>query len=310
MQLYSSLFPAAQDTAVALGNFDGVHLGHAAVIQGAVAACTEGLLPTVLTFQKNPLQSLTGNAPPRLQEEGEKARLLQKMGVALLYDLDFPEVRELSPETFVCKVLKKTLRAKQVFCGFNYHFGKEGAGDASVLIRLCREAGIEAHSLPPVEMDGAPVSSTRIRSLLEAGAIEEANRLLGRPFSFSFEVVGGRRIGRTMGTPTLNQPFPDGFILPRFGVYASMVRFGDVRTYGVTNIGVKPTVGADGPLSETWMPEYSGSDLYGWHVQTLLLRFLRPEQKFENMTALRNAILRDGRRAKEILENFCAQEGL
>ena len=307
MQVYSTLFPAAQDTAVALGNFDGVHLGHAAVIKGAVAARSEGLLPTVLTFQQNPLSFLTGNAPPRLQEIGEKARLLQHMGVGLLYDLHFPEIRDLSPETFVREVLIKIVKAKQVFCGFNYHFGKAGAGDASVLLKLCREAGIRAHCVLPVEIDGAPVSSTRIRSLLEAGEVEEANRLLGRPFSFAFEVVGGRRIGRTMGTPTLNQPFPKGFILPRFGVYASMVRFGDVRTYGVTNIGIKPTVGADGPLSETWMPEYSGSDLYGWHVETSLLRFLRPEQKFENLTALRNAILRDGNYAKEIVETFFVQ---
>ena len=131
--------------------------------------------------------------------------------------------------------------------------------------------------VPPVLEDGEKVSSTRIRAAVEAADIPLANRLLGRPFGFSLEVIHGNHIGTGLGTPTINQAIPDNFVLPKFGVYASWVRVGGKYFAGVTNIGLKPTVGSDRVLSETWMPDFSG-DLYGKRVRLFLLRFLRPEK--------------------------------
>lgn len=300
MKIIRELTPAPADTAVALGFFDGIHLGHRAVISGAVREKINGLAPTVLTFTESPLRELTGAGAPRLLEEGDREAQLSGQGVELLYLLPFTGLMELTPERFVEEVLVNTLRAKRVFCGFNYRFGRGGRADAKRLIELCRPFGVQVTVLEPVILDDAPVSSTRIRNMIEVGDVRTAARLLGRPFSFDFEVVHGRQVGRLMGTPTLNQPFPEGFVLPKFGVYASLVRFDQVLTYGVTNVGVKPTVGADGPLAETWMPAYTGGELYGKKVCTSLMEFLRSEKKFADLDALRAAILADGKKAEAI----------
>ena len=143
------------------------------------------------------------------------------------------------------------------------------------------------------------MSSTRIRAAVEAADIPLANRLLGRPFGFSLEVIHGNHIGTGLGTPTINQAIPDNFVLPKFGVYASWVRVGGKYFAGVTNIGLKPTVGSDRVLSETWMPDFSG-DLYGKRVRLFLLRFLRPEKKFGSLQELKEEISKNTRQAKEI----------
>ena len=152
-----------------------------------------------------------------------------------------------------------------------------------------------------MELGGKPVSSTRIRELIAQGEVEEANRLLGRPFSYDFPVVHGRQLGRTLGFPTVNQPIPDGFILPRFGVYASLVEVDGEKYYGVTNVGIKPTVGSDGPVCETWMPDYHGRELYGETVRTELHGFVRSERRFPGLYELREQIFRDRETAKKII---------
>ena len=158
---------------------------------------------------------------------------------------------------------------------------------------------MELYVVPPVEDGGEKVSSTRIRKAVEAGDIPTANRLLGRPFGFSLEVIHGNHIGTGLGTPTINQAIPEGFVLPRFGVYASWCRVGGQFFYGVTNVGVKPTVGSDKVLAETWMPEFSG-DLYGKRVRVFLLEFLRPERKFASLEELKAAITYNGRQAQAV----------
>ena len=177
--------------------------------------------------------------------------------------------------------------------------GWNGDTTKTLLRRLCQQAGAELYVAPPVREGEQKVSSTRIRAAVEAGDIPLANRLLGRPFGFEFEVVHGNRIGRTIGTPTINQHFPEHFILPRFGVYASCVHIGG-RTYcGVTNVGVKPTVGSDRALSETWIPDFSG-DLYGKTLRLELLAFIRDEKKFANLDALKAEIRRNEKQARKI----------
>ncbi len=301
---YEELHPSSHPTAVALGCFDGLHKGHAAVIGRAVQEQENGLTPTVFTFPDSPLRELSGSGAPRLMENSERSRLLEGMGVQYLYQIPFSSLMNLSPEEFVSRILRDVLQARKVFCGFNYHFGKGGRAGSGELQQLCKQEGIEAVSLDPVMEEGAPISSTRIRNMVETGNIESANRMLGRPFFYTGEVINGRKLGRLMGTPTLNQVFPEGFILPRFGVYAALVSCDGWMTSGVTNIGMKPTVGSPVPLSETWMPDYQGKELYGKQVKIQLLHFLRPEKKFEDLDRLRQAILSDGDRAREICRHY------
>lgn len=304
MKVYHDLTPGASRAAVALGCFDGLHLGHQKVI---TAARGPGLTPSVLTFA-DPLGELGGKSGGQLATKRQKLRLFESLGVEQVYSLRFSAIRNLSPEQFVDEVLIRVCHAEKICCGFNFTFGYRGAGTAETLRALCALRGIDCEVAPAVELAGEPVSSTRIRALVEEGEIERANRLLGRPFGFDFEVVRGRQLGRTLGTPTINQVFTPEFVLPRFGVYASLVRLNDGDYYGVTNVGVKPTVGADAPLSETWIPEYRGEDLYGENIQVELIGFIRPEVKFSGVEELQENILRDGGTAERMMRDYLAKQ--
>ena len=196
-------------------------------------------------------------------------------------------------------MLFETCAARRLCCGEDFRFGRGARGDTALLQTLCDRRGVELTVVPPVKEGGEKVSSTRIRAAVEAGDISLANRLLGRPFGFSLEVIHGNHIGTGLGTPTINQAIPEGFVLPRFGVYASWCRVGGEYFYGVTNVGVKPTVGSDRVLAETWMPEFQG-DLYGKRVRVFLLEFLRPEKKFGSLEELKAAIQTNGEQAKEV----------
>jgi len=172
-------------------------------------------------------------------------------------------------------------------------------GNVELLSRLCKEYGAELIVVPPVLDGGEKVSSTRIRRAVAEGDISTASRLLGRPFGFTLEVIHGNHIGTGLGTPTINQALPEDLTLPRFGVYAAWCETESGRYYGVCNIGVKPTVGSDRVLAETWMPEFDG-DLYGRRVRVELMDFIRPERKFSSLDQLKEEIRRNAIRAKEI----------
>lgn len=298
MEIYDTLTPSKGDSAVALGNFDGLHIGHRKVISSALDGAEKGLLPTVFTFAENPLADLGGGAGGRLLTQEDKISLLESMGVEQLYILEFRSIKDLSAEEFVDRVLIGCLKAKRACCGFNFTFGRGGKADSAALAALCGARGVEVSVSSPVMVDGTPVSSTRIRGLLEAGRADDAARLLGSPFGYCMPVRQGRRLGHSLGTPTLNQELPQGFVQPKFGVYVTRVRMGEKSYVGVTNVGVKPTVGSDHPLSETWMPDYRGGELYGRDVRVELLHFLRPEHRFSTLEALREQILRDGAQAR------------
>lgn len=298
MKCYQDLQTPEGELAAALGSFDGLHLGHRQVIGNTLSA--PGLRPAVITFQQNPSVSLQKKPVPLLITNEQKLALLEEMGVEVVYLLPFDRIRDMEPEDFV-EALYRVCRIRALSCGFNFRFGKNGRGDAGLLKELCREKGIELSVTPPVSVAGETVSSTRIRACLEQGDVQQAGQLLGRPFGYDFEVTHGRQLGRTWGTPTINQPFPQGYVLPRFGVYASLVEVEGQKYYGVTNIGVKPTVGSDCALSETWIPEFSG-DLYGKKVPVELLDFIRPERKFDSLDQLKNEILENGVLARKIAE--------
>ena len=278
-------------TAVALGYFDGLHIAHQKVLDAALAKKAEGLIPSVLLFDVPPAEALTGQKIPRLMTDADRDRVLENRGFAPRR-VRFAEIRDLTPEQFVREILQKELDAAFVCCGYNYRFGKHGVGDATLLTALCEQAGIDVFVLPETDELGEPVSSSRIRRLVQSGDMDAAVRLLGRPLLFTAPVFSGDHRGRTLGTPTINQYLPKGFIRPRFGVYVSDVLVGDRILRGVTNIGSRPTFDGESVRSETYILDYSG-DLYGQDVTVGLLHFLRPELKFPDADALKKQIAKD-----------------
>ena len=299
MKIYYELTSSIGDSAVALGSFDGLHIGHQKVISSAIAGKKQGLVPTVFTFAANPLTDLGGRAGGEIITQEQKISLLEDLGVEQLYIFKFAAVKDLSPEEFVDKILINVCHAKEVCCGFNFTFGCGGRANSQTLSRLCAERGMKAEISKAVLVDGEPVSSTRIRGLISGGDVDEAAELLGRPYGYWSAVQHGRRLGRELGTPTLNQAIPEDFVLPRFGVYASKVYFEEKEYAGVTNVGVKPTVGSPCALAETWMPDYHGPDIYGKIVRVDLIKFLRPERKFAGLDELKLEIIKNGEQAKE-----------
>lgn len=300
MKIIYNINPSENNTFTALGFFDGIHLGHKDVICTAVENSKRlGIESCVLTFSRRPKSILTNEPDMFLTTENEKIRLIESLGVDLLYIVDFTELMGLSGEEFVRSILIETLHCRGVVCGFNYHFGKGGKCDSDTLAKICQKYNCEAISRNPILYGSECISSSRIRNSLQYGDISSANEMLGHKFGYCLEVVHGRQLGRTIGIPTINQAFPENFCLPKFGVYASEVTINSKRYRGVTNIGVKPTVGSDKPISETWILEYSG-DLYGKSVDIRLLAFIREEKKFTSIDELKQQILKDGETAKSI----------
>lgn len=299
-QTISEYHPSADGTAVALGYFDGIHLGHRAVL----TQCAENkgeLRAAVLTFTENPAAALGKACPPALTDNAHKAALMEKLGIGDVIFADFGGLKELSPEEFVRDILRKRLNAKSVFCGFNYRFGKNGAGDTEKLRELCARYGIETQVVPPVYLDREAASSTRIRELIAAGEVERANALLGYRYSIEGDIGHGNHLGTAMGFPTVNLPIAQGMATPRFGVYASRMVIGDRVYRGATNVGVHPTVGAnDQPLCETFLLDFGGEELYGRHAVCELLRFVRGERRFGSKEELIAQVQRDCETIREM----------
>lgn len=299
MKTVYSLTKSEGGCCTALGFFDGVHLGHREVISTAVEnAAAFGVESCVLTFSRRPKSILTGERDMLLTTEDEKIRLIESLGVDTLYILDFSRLMNLSGEDFVKRVLIDTLSCRGVVCGFNYRFGKGGKCGSRSLEEICGKYGCQSVSKKPVLYNGEYISSSRIRAALKDGDIFSANRMLGHSFGYRLRVVHGRKLGRTIGVPTINQIFPEDFCLPKFGVYASILNIRGKEYYGVTNIGVKPTVGSDRPLSETWILNYSG-ELYGESIDLRLSSFIRPERKFDSIAELKRQIERDSEKVRK-----------
>lgn len=299
MQIVKLLSPTAPlekaDRAVALGLFDGVHLGHRRVISQAVGI--DGLSTAVFTFGRA-AAALKPNART-LTSSHRTRRLFELLGVHEWLQADFDAYRELSPEAFVDEVLVGQLGARRVCCGFNFRFGKQGRGDVTLLRTLCEARGIDLVVAEELSDDRGTISSARIRRLIENGDVAEASRLLGHPFVIDSPVVHGQALGRTIGFPTANQILPAHFVKPRFGVYACTVVIDGRTYYGVSNIGVRPTVGADAPLCETWIDDFDG-DLYDRCIEVVLTCFLRDERRFASIDELQAQITRDRTAAKAL----------
>lgn len=284
---YSAL---GEPTAVALGVFDGVHLGHRMVIDKAVELSRGGIKPAVFTFRSD---TVVNKGSERLLTDKDKQRKLAQRGVAYLCSPDFGDVRELAAEDFVRDILIGRLRCRYAVCGKDFRFGKGALGDTELLKMLGRELGFETIVLNKLALRGETVSSTLIKEHIRNGEIVRANELLGYRFGYREPVIRGRELGRTWDFPTINQQLPKGVTVPRFGVYCSRVKINGRSYTGVTNIGVKPTVGSEPkPLAETYIISFGG-DLYGKTVSVGLERFIRPEKKFDSIDALRRQIAAD-----------------
>lgn len=294
---------AVRGTVAALGNFDGLHIGHMAVIHAARTLAEEtGAQPCICTFREHPLKVLRGAAPPALMEGELKEELYAATGMDVVH-LDFDQMKDLSPEAFFRDILLKQLQVKGVCCGFNFTFGAGGKGTPALLATLCEEAGVAFSVADATQWKGETVSSTRIRRALEEGDVTLANEMLGRPFQFRQRVEEGYGRGHTWGIPTINQTYPKELVLPKFGVYCSLCDVDGVTYYGATNIGLRPTVN-DGkaPSAETFLLDYEG-DLYGKTVDIRLLEFLRPEQKFPDFDALSAQMRKDVDQVRSLAES-------
>ena len=297
---------------VALGYFDGVHLGHRAIIDVARRVSESRGVPVAVwliasgdpCYKKGTLQ---------LTSEEEKLALLHKAGAAFAAISSFSEIKELSGEDFVRRVLKESLRASSVVCGFNFRFGRGASCDVEALERLCKAQGIDTVACSAVKDEcGESISSTRIRAAITDGEVKKAALMLGRPYSFTAPVVHGKKLGRVLGFPTANQSFPDGKLSPPNSVYAVAVEFyegGKLFSYpGAANIGSCPTV-TESSLSdagidlnspytqtktvcETYIAGYEG-ELYGKEITLRFLERIRSEMKFDSIDALTAQISAD-----------------
>lgn len=273
----------AEGYSIALGMFDGVHLGHQAVLKSA----TEGGFKSVaVTFASLPFKT-GGWLMTKEQKEAE----LKKQGIDEVFFLDFCEVCDMSPDEFMSYIQKKYC-VKKICCGFNYHFGRRAQGNTEFLQKYCDERNIELSVCERVCFEGETVSSSYIRSLLSDGNIARASLLLTRPFSFKAKVSHGDRRGRSIGFPTTNQVYPEDLATPRFGVYKTKVIIDNKEYVGVSNIGMRPTYRNDFVSAETFIKDFSG-DCYGKEIELSLLEFLRPERQFDSIDSLKAAIADD-----------------
>lgn len=287
-----------KNTAVALGFFDGLHKGHMSLINATIASArADNLEPVVIFFDNHPKKLLSKNPPKTILQKHIKTQMIENLG-AKIYHVSFKQIMNYSPREFFEVVLLAQLAAKTIVCGENYHFGKGGKGDCAMLESLCLEHEVKFIQSKLIEHDGDIISSTRIRNLIENGEVKKANELLNHEFMFEFEVFSGDKRGRTLGFPTINQYFEDGFIVPRFGVYCSRIYLDDKRYLGVTNVGIRPSVETKKMRSETYIDGFSGN-LYGEKVRVCLLEFLRDERKFDNLQDLENQIKQDLQNAKD-----------
>ena len=296
-----------QSRVIALGFFDGVHLGHGALLRRA-RACADalGCQAAALTFDVHPLQVLTGRQVPLLTTVPERIRLMKD-----LYAMDdvviLPFDREMAAMdwgNFAEDLLLGRYGACHVVCGYDYTFGHKGLGTAEKLRNKCAAMGVGCDIIEQTRLDGVTLSSTHIRGLLEAGDVVEANRFLGHPYTIAGQVIPGKQLGRTLGIPTANVAVPEGILPPANGVYATKVHLpdGTVRL-AVTNVGLRPTVEDGlGLVVEPWILDFSG-DLYGRTIRMEFHARLRPERRFESLDALKAEILRNAEQTRSLLGN-------
>ena len=296
MHIYNSIPLLSDSTAVALGLFDGIHKGHSEVINSMLLS---EYTATVFSFQYGE-ENISKPDFSYLLSPSLKEKILYSMGIVNFVCPLFSEIKDLEPNEFLENILKKSLNAKALFCGEDYKFGKNAKGDINILKAFCDENNISLTVVPDILVDGEKISSTRIRNALKNGDISLVNNLLGRYYQIDFTVTNGVKLGRKMGFPTINQVFPENYCLLKYGVYLTVAEIDGKEYYGVTNIGVKPTVSDNSsPSAETTLIDFDG-DLYGKKVPLSFISFLREEKKFSSVEELKIQIEKDVNKAKDL----------
>ena len=283
------------ETVVAFGMFDGVHEGHARLMRTAnELAALHDLTSVVYTFSSHPMATFAPDrVPPQLETRSEKVRTNAQLGVDVAVLRPFDRAyAALSPEEFV-RSFAEALHPRHVVIGFNYSFGCKGAGKAEDMIRLGKAFGFETHVVPEVQIDGLPVSSTRIRAAVGEGDMEEAEKLLGRPYALCGVVEHGKQLGRRLDFPTANLRWDRSKALPPKGVYAALAFVRGTWYMAAVNIGEHPTAPGGRMTVEANLIGYEGGEFYGCHMRLLLCRRLRAEKKFDSLEALREEVMRN-----------------
>ena len=296
-----------KERVIALGFFDGVHLGHAALLRRTVAeAARRGVTPAVFTFDRPPKEVVTGVPCPLIASPEDRRGLLERQfGIRDIIMVPFDdEMRTTAWDDFITRILVGRYHAVHLVAGHDHHFGHKNQGTPELLAAKCAELGLGCDIIPKVELDGITVSSTYIRNLVGMGQLERANRFLGHPHVLTQEVRHGRRIGHTIGVPTVNLVAPPHVLVPSHGVYVTRVFLPSGESYpAVTNVGTRPTVnnGTDVTV-EPWLLGFDG-DLYGQRVRVEFFQHIRDEIRFDSLDSLRLQIQKDARFTLDFFEN-------
>lgn len=293
-----------QKYVIALGFFDGVHLGHGGLLRQARAVADRLQIPAAaLTLDTHPDALLRGEAVALLNTPAERELLMRRLyGIDEVLTLHFDrEVMRQPWEDFVRTTLAQRYHAAHLVCGHDYRFGAGGAGTPALLAQAARSLGIGFDCIPEIRLDGQTVSSTLIRRLLRDGEMRQAVRFLGHPHLLSGTVVRGRQLGRTLGIPTANMAVSESILLPRRGVYAAKARFDRQERLAVVNIGCRPTVHGETVTVEPWLLDFDG-DLYGHELCLELYDFIRPEREFPSLDALKAEILRNAEQVRRTVK--------
>ena len=294
-----------KNTIYALGFFDGIHLGHAALLSACHdLARSRGCSAGVVTFAAHPDTLVRGNTPRLINSPRDREWLLrEKFQMEIVVTLPFDEAMRTMPWEHFLDMLRRHYDAAGFVCGEDFRFGHFGSGNAKLLQEYCNREKIPCTVVPDQILEGVRVSSTYIRQQLEDGDMATAVKFLGHPHILSGTVVHGKALGRKLGVPTANLRLPEGLAIPRFGVYACSCLIDGKRYPAVTNIGTRPTVEGSGITVEPWILDYSG-DLYDREITLEFHYFLRPEQKFPSLEALKEEIHRNAEETRNYLKTM------
>lgn len=293
----------ANKTVIALGFFDGVHKGHAQLINMAKNRAAEiGAEPAVLSFDVSPESVVTGCQVPLIGSMETRADIIRRIyGIERVIFFHFDKTTMAMQWRDFINSLVNEFAAVHFVIGHDFHCGFKGEGNPERISAYCAQIGIGCDVIPKFTLDGITVSSTYIRGLIAGGEIDRANYFLGHPYIFAGTVTSGHKVGRSLGTPTINLKSTPDLVLPANGVYATRVLIGGAGMPSVTNVGVRPTFGDEDEVCvETFILGYSGN-LYGQYVTVEFYKFLRAERKFDSPEQLRQQIERDAQAAREAL---------
>ncbi len=295
----------AKKKVMALGFFDGIHIGHAALMNMIIKRAREyDAEPAVLTFDVHPDSLVFKKKVPLINSADDRERILNRcFGIDDVVVVHFSQsVMHMDWKVFIDELIDN-MDLCHIVVGHDFKFGYKGLGTAEKLKEYCAQQGVGCDIIPPVCKDGVVVSSTLIRGLIESGEVEKANEYLGRPHTLTDVVRSGYHLGTQMGTPTINMRFPDGVIIPRHGVYAAKAYVDGEEYMSVTNVGVRPTVSEDGGVNvESFLLDFTGN-LYGRLVRLDFYKFMRPERKFDDIDELAAQIKHDAESTREYFEN-------